>query len=107
MEESKGQLNFPSTCQATLQASPVELHCMVVASYHVLMGHAPMSYPFSLSQGASSSEQVFSPMDPSPAAPECSPRPMWQHPSLDPVDVSSPSGTMSKATPEGPPSSKW
>ena len=62
---------------------------------------------FNLSQGSSSSEQVSAPVAPSPPAPEHSPRPKQQHPSPDPVDVSPPSGTMSKATPEGPPSSKW
>ena len=46
-------------------------------------------------------------MNPFPLEPECSPRPKQWHPSPDPVDVSPLSGTMSKATPEGPPSSKW
>ena len=105
-EESKSQLDLLFTCQAALQASPVELCSALVASYHVLMGQAPTSHPFNLSQGASSSEQVSNPMAPSPPAPEHSPRPKWQHPSLDPIDVSPPSRTMSKATPEGPPSSK-
>ena len=76
-EESKGQLDFLSTCQATLWASPVELHGVLVASYHTLLGLAPMSHPFSLSQGASSSEQVPAPVAPSPPAPEHSPRPKW------------------------------
>ena len=31
-EEGKSQLDFLSTCQATIQASPVELHSMLVAS---------------------------------------------------------------------------
>ena len=105
-EESKGQLNFLSACPAAPWASPVELQSMLVASYHVLLGQAPMSHPFSLSQGTLSSEQVSAPMAPSPPAPEHSPRPKWWYPSADPVDVSPPSGTMSKATPEGPPSSE-
>ena len=46
-EESKGQLNFLSACQATLQASPVELHHVLVASYHILLGQALISHPFS------------------------------------------------------------
>ena len=104
-EESKGQLDFLSACQAALQASPVELHSTLVASYHILLGQAPMSHPFSLSQGASS-EQVSAPVAPSPPVPEHSRRPKWQHPSPDLVDVLPPSGTMSKATPEGLPSSK-
>ena len=79
---------------------------MLVASYHVLIGQAPTSHPFNLSQGASSTEQVSAPVAPSPPVPGCSPRPKWQHPSTDPLDVSPAGGTTSKATPEGPPSSK-
>ena len=102
-EESKSQLNFPSTCQAALQASPLKLHGMLVASYHVLLGHVLMSHPFSHSQGASPSKQVSDPGIPSPPVPEHSHRPNWQHPSPDREDVSPPSRTTSKATPEGPP----
>ena len=80
---------------------------MLVASYHILLGHVPMSHTFSLSQGASPSEQVSAPGAPSPPAPEHPPRPKQWHPSSDPADVSPPGGTMSKATPEGPPSLKW
>ena len=79
---------------------------MLIASYQVLMGQAPMSPPFSPSQGASSSEQMHTPIAPSPPAPEPLPRPKWQHPSPDPVDVS----PASRATPQAylidPPSSK-
>ena len=57
-EESKSQLDFLSSCQAALWASPVKLHSMLVASYHILVGQTLMPYPFNLSQGASSSEQV-------------------------------------------------
>ena len=46
-EESKGQLNFLSACQATLQASPPKFHSVLVASYHVLLGHVPTSHPLS------------------------------------------------------------
>ena len=106
-EESKSQLNLLSTCQDALQASPVELCSMLVVSYHLLLGQALTSHPFSLSQGASSSEHVSTPMAPSPPVHEHSPRPKQWYPSPDLVDVLPPSGTMSKATPEGPPSSKW
>ena len=75
---------------------------MLVASYHVLIGQAPTSHLFNLSQGALSTEQVFAPVAPSPPAPGHSPRPKWQDPSPDPVDVSPPGGTMSKTTLEGP-----
>ena len=74
-EESKGQLHFLSTCQAALWASPPKLHGTLVASYHILLGHAPTSHPFSLSQGASPSEQVSAPRVPSPPALQHSPRP--------------------------------
>ena len=65
-----------------------------------------MSLPFSLSQGASPSEQVSTPMAPPPPAPDHSTRPKWQHPSPDPVDVLPPGGTTSKTTLEGPSSLK-
>ena len=80
---------------------------MLVASYHVLMGQAPMSHPFMLSQGASSTKQVSAPVAPSSLVPEHSPQPKWQHPSPDLVDIMPFGRTTSKATPEGPPSSKW
>ena len=74
-EESKSQLDFLFVCQAAIQASPVELCSVLVASYHVLMGQAPTSHPFNLLQGASSTEQVSAPVVPSPPAPGHSPRP--------------------------------
>ena len=37
-EGSKIQLDFLFACQAAIQASPVELLSVLVASYHVLMG---------------------------------------------------------------------
>ena len=55
-EEGKSQLDFLFACQAAIQASPVELCGMLVASYHILMGQVPMFLPFTLSQGASSTE---------------------------------------------------
>ena len=105
-EESKGQLNLLSTCQAALQASPPELLGVLVASYHVLLGHMPMSHPFSLPQGASPSGQGSTPGVPSPPVPECSPRLKWQHHSPDPADVLPSGRTMCKVTPEGAPSLK-
>ena len=74
-EEGKSQIEFLSTCQATLQASPAELRGTLVASYHILMGQAPMSHPFTLSQGASPIEQPSPPVAPSSLVPEHSPRP--------------------------------
>ena len=62
-EESKGQLNFLSICQATLQASPPKFCGTLVVSYHILLGHAPASNLFSISQGASPSQQGSAPKD--------------------------------------------
>ena len=52
-EEGKSQIDFLSACQAALQASPAELRGALVAPYHILIGQAPTSHPFTLSQGAS------------------------------------------------------
>ena len=102
-EESKSQLDFPFACQAFIQASPVDLCGVLVASYHVLMGQTPTSHPFSLSQGAPSTEQASASVAPSPPVPGHSPRPKWQHPSPDPVDISSPVGPYPKQLQKGPP----
>ena len=105
-EGSKGQLNFLSACQAVLWASPPEFHGVLAASYHILLGHALMFHPFSISQGASPSQQGSAPGALSPPVPEHPPRPKQWHHSPDPMDVSPPGETTSKTTPEGPPSSK-
>ena len=78
-EEGKSQIDFLFACQAALQARPVELRGMLVASYHLLMGQAPMSHPFTLSQGASLIKQPSALVAPSSPAPEHSPRAKWQH----------------------------
>ena len=105
-EEGRSQTDFLSACQAALHTSPVELKCVLVASYHILLGQAPMSHPFTLSQGASQAEQQSAPVAPPATLPKQSPRPKRQHPSPDPVDSMPLGGTTSKATLEGPPSSK-
>ena len=74
-EEGKSQIDFLSACQAALQASPVECRCTLVTSYHILMGQAPTSHPFTLSQGASPIEQPSALVAPSSPAPEHSSRP--------------------------------
>ena len=79
---------------------------MLVASYHILMGQAPTSHPFTLSQGASPVEQPSASAAPAAPVPEQSSRPKRWHPSPDPVDSMPLGGTMFKATLEGPPSSK-
>ena len=80
------RLTFSPPVKLALQASPAELRGTLVASYHILMGQAPMSHPFTLSQGASPIEQPSAPAAPSSLAPGHSPRPKRQHPSPDPVD---------------------
>ena len=65
-----------------------------------------MSHPFSLSQGASPAEQPSASAAPPVLVPEHSPRHKRQLPSPDPMDSMSLGGTTSKATVEGPPTSK-
>ena len=105
-EECKNQVDFLSTCPAALNTSPIELRGTLVASYHILMGLAPMSYPFTLSQGASSAEQLPASAAPPSLAPERFSRSKKWHSSPDPVDSTPLGRTTSKATAEGPPSSK-
>ena len=50
-DERKGQINFLSACQTALQVSPPEFHGMLVASYHILLGHAPTLHFFNIPQG--------------------------------------------------------
>ena len=105
-EEGRSQTDFLSTCQAALHVSPAELKGVLVASYHILLGQAPTSHPFTLSQGTSPAEQQSAPAAPPAPVPKQSPRPKRKHPSPDPVDSTPLGGTTSKATLEGPPSSK-
>ena len=70
-EERKSQHNFHSACQAALRASPPEFHGTLLASYHILLGHAPMAHFFSIPQGAP-------PFPPGPAPGTSSP-PMSGH----------------------------
>ena len=85
-EEGKSQIDFLSTCQAALNASPGEFRGALVASYHILMGQVPSSHPFSLSQGASPTKQPSASAVPPVLATEHSPRPKRWLPSPDPVD---------------------
>ena len=54
-EERRDQLNFISTCQASLKASPPESHGMLIAPYHLLLGHMLISNLFTIPAGASPS----------------------------------------------------
>ena len=72
-----------------------------------LIGQAPMSHPFTLSQGASPVEQPSAPTALHMLVPEQSPRPKRWHPSPKPMDNMPLGRTTSKATSEGPPGCKW
>ena len=102
-EESRCQSDFLSACQAALHASPAELKGMLVASYHVLLGQAPMSHPFTLLQRTSPVEEQSAPAVPPVQVPKQSTRPKRQHPSPDLVESMPLGGTTSKTTLEGPP----
>ena len=79
---------------------------MLVASYHVLLGQAPTSHPFTLSQRTSPAEEQSAPAAPPVLVPKQSLRPKRWHPSPDPVESMHLGRTMSKTTSEGSPSSK-
>ena len=79
---------------------------MLVASYHLLLGQAPTSHPFTLSQRTSPAEQQSAPAAPPAPVAKQSPWPKRWHPSPDPMDSMPLGRTTSKVTSEGPPSSK-
>ena len=80
---------------------------MLVASYHVVMGQAPMSHPFTLSQGAFSTEQVSAPVAPSsPVHLSIHPNPSGNTPPLTWWTSHLWVGPHPRQPPEGPPSSK-
>ena len=101
-EERKSQLNLLSTCQTALQASPPEFCSVLVASYHILLGHAPTSHLFSIPQGTPTFPPGSAPGTSSSPMPDHSPRPKQQHHSPDQMDDSPLSRTMSQATPQWP-----
>ena len=105
-EERKSQLNCLSICQTALWASPPKFRGMLVASYHILLGHAPMSHLFSIPHRVPPFPPGSAPRTSSTPMPKHSPRPKWQHHSPDPMDALLLSGTTSQATPEGPSTSK-
>ena len=79
---------------------------MLVASYHILLGHAPMSHLFSISQGAPPFPSGSTPRTSFPPMPKHSPRPKQWHFSPDLMDALPLGGTTAHATPEGPSTSK-
>ena len=101
-EESKGQLNFLSTCQATLEASPLKSCSVLLASYQVLLGHTPMSHPFNIPKEHSLPTRAHHRAS-SSYVPGPSPRPKQQHQSPDLMGIPPLGEATSKATPEGSP----
>ena len=69
-EERKNQHNFLSIHQSALWASPPEFCSALVASYHILLGHASMSHLFSIPHGAPTFPPGPSPGTSSPPMPE-------------------------------------
>ena len=102
-KEGRSQTNFLSACQAALYTNPAEIKGMLVASYNVLLGQAPMSHPFSLSQRTSPMEEQSASAGPPMPVPKQSPRPKRWHPSPDRVDSMPLGRTTSKTTSEGSP----
>ena len=80
---------------------------MLVASYHILMGQAPMSHPFTLSQGACPVKQLSASAAPPAPVPEQFPRPKRWHPSPDPVDSMPLGGNYVQGSLRRASSSKW
>ena len=105
-EEGRSQADFLSICQATLYATPAELKGALVASYHVLLGQAPPTHTFILSQRVSLVEEQPASSAPPTPEPKQSPRPKTWHPSPDPVESTPLDRTTSKMTLERSPSSK-
>ena len=100
----KAEAKLTSSPPVRLPYTPaiVEFKGMLVASYHILMGQAPTSHPFTLSQGASPAEEPSASAAPPMPVPEQSPRLKRWHPSPDPADNMPLGRTTSKATSEGP-----
>ena len=105
-EENKSCHNFLSACQGILYHAPQPLKENLSTSYHVLLGQLPLSLrsvPFAGTPKAE--EQPSATASPRPE-PKWSLQPKRQHPSPDPQGSTSMDETFSKASQEGPSSSK-
>ena len=98
-EESRSQADFLSACKTALYASPAELKSALMASYHILLGQAPLSHPFTLSQRASLVEEQPTSAAPPAPVPKQSPRLKRQCPSPDPVESMPPSSKQQEIPP--------
>ena len=105
-EESKSHHDFLSTCQAILLHAPQPLKENLSTSYHILLGQLPLSLQsVSFARTLQAEEQPSATASPRPE-PKQSPWPKRQHPSPDPWGSMSVDETSSKASQEGPSSSK-
>ena len=105
-EESKSHHDFLSACQAILLHAPQPLKENLSTSYHILLGQLPLSLqsaPFARTLQAE--EQPSATASPRPE-PKWSPWPKRLHPLPDPWGSTSMDETSSKASQEGPSSSK-
>ena len=105
-EENKSQHDFLSACQAILCHAPEPLKDNLSTSYHILLGRFPLSLqsiPFAKTPRAD--KQPSAAILPRPE-PKQSPQPKRWHPSPDPWGSTSMDETSSKASQEGPSSSK-
>ena len=106
MEENKSHQDFLFTCQAVLCHAPQPLKENLSTSYHILLGHLPLSLrsvPFAKTLQAE--EQPSATTSPRPE-PKQSPWLKRWHPLPDPWGSTSMDETSSKASQEGPSSSK-
>ena len=102
-EESKGQLNFLSTCQAALEASPLESCGVLLASYQVLQD-AHQYLIFSASPPNKGPSPGLLPL--LPILHQGLHQTQAMATLTRSMDILPLSKAMSKATPKGPPSSK-
>ena len=79
-EESRSHHEVLSSCQATLCHSPQPLRGALAASYHLLLGQAPLSPLLILPPRTPSMEEQPSTAAPPMPTPKQSPRPKRQHP---------------------------
>ena len=105
-EENKSCHDFLSACQAALRYAPQQLKDNLSTSFHILLGQLPsllQSIPFAKTPQAD--ERPSAAASPRPE-PKWSPWPKRWHPLPDPWGSMSMDETSSKASQEGPSSSK-
>ena len=92
-EEGRDCLAFLAACSTTLRASPPEAHGIMVTSFHLLLGNAPMSTLLSIPPRVSPAEEEPAPQIPpssAPAATKPSPHAKQLHNLPDQVEALSP-----------------